>query len=380
MAKEGPAAPATDGPTKSQKRKGKKTKKTVAYDDQGYCDPGGWQHEPMAGLRETRSMNKNQPSMSEGDLIGGEDSGKTEETWRAEESAIAPVTASTKSQVPKQPPTKTESRSRRKPPCKRRKLDGGQQEEAAKLELPIRSKRPETELAGRSFTPNSRAVEVTELAVRSFTPNSRAAEVTGARVVDDADNKPATNQNKPAANKTKPAAAKNKPATNKNKPAANKNKPATNKNKPATINNKPAATDDSASGEITARAAHVTVDRVVNDTENKQPATDDSVIEDSITAVFSTEVDDGPVENDRVVEEPEPWQQQITGQGEKPSPRGIPPAWAEKRHDLAESFHETYNAYQSSLYNKDKMAKGLLVNKYVTERDYVGTDIIITTV
>ncbi|KAK2001110.1 hypothetical protein LX36DRAFT_629421 [Colletotrichum falcatum] len=61
-----------------------------------------------------------------------------------------------------------------------------------------------------------------------------------------------------------------------------------------------------------------------------------------------------------------------------PDPIGSPPVWAENRQALCDAL-PYFKAHEGSIYTKDKMIKGMLLNAFSTVRDYLGAEVIITT-
>ncbi|KZL86345.1 oxoglutarate iron-dependent oxygenase protein [Colletotrichum incanum] len=60
------------------------------------------------------------------------------------------------------------------------------------------------------------------------------------------------------------------------------------------------------------------------------------------------------------------------------APLGSPPVWAENRQALCDAL-PYFKAHEGSLYTKDKIIKGMLLNAFSSARDYLGTEVIITT-
>ncbi|KAK1590851.1 uncharacterized protein LY79DRAFT_686310 [Colletotrichum navitas] len=61
-----------------------------------------------------------------------------------------------------------------------------------------------------------------------------------------------------------------------------------------------------------------------------------------------------------------------------PAPMGSPPVWAENRQALCDAL-PYFKAHEGSLYTKDKLIKGMLLNAFSSVRDYLGAEVIITT-
>ncbi|EFQ26605.1 uncharacterized protein GLRG_02425 [Colletotrichum graminicola M1.001] len=61
-----------------------------------------------------------------------------------------------------------------------------------------------------------------------------------------------------------------------------------------------------------------------------------------------------------------------------PAPIGSPPVWAENRQALCDAL-PYFKAHEGSIYTKDKLIKGMLLNAFSSVRDYLGAEVIITT-
>ncbi|KAK1986154.1 hypothetical protein LZ30DRAFT_648473 [Colletotrichum cereale] len=61
-----------------------------------------------------------------------------------------------------------------------------------------------------------------------------------------------------------------------------------------------------------------------------------------------------------------------------PAPIGSPPVWAENRQALCDAL-PYFKAHEGSVYTKNKIIKGMLLNAFSSVRDYLGTEVIITT-
>ncbi|KAK2032947.1 hypothetical protein LX32DRAFT_660923 [Colletotrichum zoysiae] len=61
-----------------------------------------------------------------------------------------------------------------------------------------------------------------------------------------------------------------------------------------------------------------------------------------------------------------------------PAPIGSPPVWAENRQALCDAL-PYFKAHEGSVYTKDKLIKGMLLNAFSSVRDYLGAEVIITT-
>ncbi|OTB03923.1 hypothetical protein M426DRAFT_23247 [Hypoxylon sp. CI-4A] len=63
--------------------------------------------------------------------------------------------------------------------------------------------------------------------------------------------------------------------------------------------------------------------------------------------------------------------------GDKPEPQGVPPVWADKRGAVCDAL-SCFRAHQSSLYSKDGMILGALLNREGGAREYIDSKVIIT--
>ncbi|KAK2048693.1 hypothetical protein LZ31DRAFT_515457 [Colletotrichum somersetense] len=61
-----------------------------------------------------------------------------------------------------------------------------------------------------------------------------------------------------------------------------------------------------------------------------------------------------------------------------PAPIGSPPVWAENRQALCDAL-PYFKAHEGSVYTKDKLIKGMLLNAFSSVRDYLGAEVIVTT-
>ncbi|TQN75222.1 Alpha-ketoglutarate-dependent dioxygenase alkB-like protein 3 [Colletotrichum shisoi] len=60
-----------------------------------------------------------------------------------------------------------------------------------------------------------------------------------------------------------------------------------------------------------------------------------------------------------------------------PAPLGSPPVWAENRQALCDAL-PYFKAHEGSMYTKDKVIKGMLLNAFTTVRDFLGSEVIVT--
>ena len=61
----------------------------------------------------------------------------------------------------------------------------------------------------------------------------------------------------------------------------------------------------------------------------------------------------------------------------KPSPRGEPLVWADRRQELCEGL-TYFRQYQSGIQAKNNIVSGYLLDGYGAERDFIGSHVVIS--
>jgi hypothetical protein len=61
----------------------------------------------------------------------------------------------------------------------------------------------------------------------------------------------------------------------------------------------------------------------------------------------------------------------------KPSPRGIPSVWADKRQEMCEGL-TYFRQYQSGIQARNNIVSGYLVDGFGSDRDFIGSHVVIS--